>query len=110
MIHAYNQFMGGVDESNKMLYSYLDDRTVKFWKKVMFSIFGRMILNSFIIYQYNSNNKKITRLEFTSSVISALEKKWLDRKNKAESYFVKTDFWLGKIARMKFTTMCGMQQ
>ncbi|KAI9575624.1 hypothetical protein GQX74_014524 [Glossina fuscipes] len=34
IVQSYNDFMGGVDESNKMLYIYLDERTsVKYWKK-----------------------------------------------------------------------------
>lgn len=61
MIHSYNQFMSGVEESDKMLYAYLDERrTLKFWKKVVFNVFSRMVLNSYIIYLENSD-KKLTR-------------------------------------------------
>lgn len=52
IIQSYNAFMGGVDESNKMLYTYLDEqRTVKYWKRVAFNIISRMILNAYIIYK-----------------------------------------------------------
>lgn len=76
MMHAYNRITGGEDESDKMLYSHLEERTMKFWEKVVFNIFltntSKLVYK---IYQHNSNNKKMTGLEFTSSVISPLEKK-----------------------------------
>lgn len=38
IIQSYNAFMDGVDESDKMLYTYLDERrSVKYWKKVALS-------------------------------------------------------------------------
>lgn len=50
MIHTYDQFMGGVDESDKMLYTYLDERrTLKLWKKVVFIVFGWMVVNAYIL-------------------------------------------------------------
>lgn len=57
MIDSYNKFMGGIDGSNNMLYTYLDERrTLKFWKKIVFNIFGRMVLDSYIIYKENSTD------------------------------------------------------
>lgn len=86
IIHNYNQFMNGVDESDKMLYTYLDERrTLKYWKKVVFNIFVRMVLNSYIIYSENCLGKKLTRLQFTSSIIHAIEKEWLASKNETAS-------------------------
>ena len=38
-----------------MLYAYLDERrTVKYWKKVAFSILNRMFVNSYILYKQNT--------------------------------------------------------
>lgn len=86
MIHTYNQFMGGVDESDKMLYTYLDERkTLKFWKKVVFAVFGRMLLNAYILYSEKNIGKKMTRLKFTTSIIEDLEEKWLLHKNRPET-------------------------
>jgi hypothetical protein len=35
--------MGGVDTSDMMLYTYLDERrTLKYWKKVIFCVFARI--------------------------------------------------------------------
>ncbi|KAI4481552.1 hypothetical protein M0802_013949 [Mischocyttarus mexicanus] len=63
VIDDHNKYMGGVDESDKMLYVYLDEqRTLKYWKKVVFNIFGRMALNSYILYVSNTTEKQITRL------------------------------------------------
>lgn len=82
MIDSYNKFMGGVDGSNKMLYTYLDERrTLKFWKKIVFNIFGKMVLNSYIIYKENSTGKKMSRFQFISSIIETIEKEWLDVKD-----------------------------
>lgn len=78
MIDSYNKFMGGVDGSNKMLYTYLDERrTLKFWKKIVFNIFGRMVLDSYIIYKENSTDQKMSRFQFTLSIIETIEKEWL---------------------------------
>lgn len=82
MIDDYNKYMGGVDESDKMLYVYLDERrTLEYWKKVVFNIFGKMVLNSYILYVSNTIDKKMTRLEFTSKIIEDLEKEWMNHKN-----------------------------
>jgi len=85
VIDDYNKYMGGVDESDKMLYVYLDERrTLKYWKKVVFNIFGRMVLNSYVLYTSNiqqNTQKKMTRLQFTSKIIEAIEKEWIGEKN-----------------------------
>jgi hypothetical protein len=48
IITSYNKFMGGIDSSAMMLYTYLDEtRTVRYWKKVAFNIVARMVLNSY---------------------------------------------------------------
>lgn len=39
MIHTYNQFMSGVDESDKMLYNYLDKRRFLKFRKRLNSIY-----------------------------------------------------------------------
>ncbi|TBU02486.1 putative transposase IS4 [Hamiltosporidium tvaerminnensis] len=82
MIHDYNKYMGGVDECDKMLYVYLDERrTLKYWKKVVFNVFGRMVLNSYILYVSNTTEKKMNRLKFTSKIIDDIEKEWMYHKN-----------------------------
>lgn len=78
MIRQYNDFMGGVDGSDQMLYQYLDDRkTVKYWKKVTFNIFGRMVLNSYIIYKLNTDNRPLSRLDYTVKLVEELSQEWL---------------------------------
>ena len=65
IIQSYNAFMGGVDESDKMLYTYLDERrSVKYWKKVAFNIINRMVLNAYIIYKERVEGKAISRLDY----------------------------------------------
>lgn len=81
VIRKYNDNMGGVDVSDQMLYQYLDERrTLKFWKKVIFNIFGRMVLNSYILYKTNTS-KPLTRLDFIISIIEDISKEWLQHKN-----------------------------
>ncbi|XP_026667264.1 piggyBac transposable element-derived protein 4-like isoform X1 [Ceratina calcarata] len=82
LIHDYNKYMGGIDVSDMMIYSYLDERrTVKYWKKVVFSIFARMVLNAYILYQHNREGKLMTRLEFITSIIQSISTEWMAEKN-----------------------------
>ena len=70
----YNKAMGGVDLSDARLYSYLAERrTMKWTTKVSFALFGRAILNSFILYNENTADRpKLSRYAFMVSVIEAL--------------------------------------
>ncbi|XP_017756228.1 PREDICTED: piggyBac transposable element-derived protein 4-like [Eufriesea mexicana] len=81
IVDCYNRYMGGVDESDKMLYVYLDERrTVKYWKKVTFNVIARMVLNAYLLYKEARKEKLMTRLEFTSSIISEIEHEWMQVK------------------------------
>ncbi|CAK9809089.1 PiggyBac transposable element-derived protein 4 [Anthophora quadrimaculata] len=82
LVHDYNKYMGGIDVSDMMVYSYLDERrTVKYWKKVVFSIFARMVLNAYILYQHNTKGKVMTRLKFITSIIQSITTEWMAEKN-----------------------------
>jgi hypothetical protein len=73
-------YMGGVDASDIMFYTYLDERrTLKYWKKVIFCVYARMVLNVYLLYEENTNSKKMTRLQFTSSIIEDIEMEWLKK-------------------------------
>ncbi|XP_068081918.1 piggyBac transposable element-derived protein 4-like [Anabrus simplex] len=83
IIASYNKFMGGIDTSDMMLYSYLDERrTVRYWKKVAFNIIARMVLNSYIIYKENNKGpgKIKSRLNYTVSIIESLGEEWITTK------------------------------
>ena len=98
--------MNRVDESNKMLYTYLDKRrTVKYWKKVVFNIFARMVLNAYIIYSQNWQGTKLNRLQFTSNIIGAIEEEWLASKNAPWNTTDKYKVIFRKIAWAKLATM-----
>lgn len=81
-IDLYNRFMGGVDLHDAMLYSYLDERkTVKVWKKCVFNILGRILLNAYIVYSSNTaHDPKLSRKDFVCSVINDLAHDWLAEK------------------------------
>ena len=55
IIVEYNNAMGGADLSDACLYKYLTERyTIKWTHKLAFSLFGRALLNAFILYQKNN--------------------------------------------------------
>lgn len=81
IITDYNKFMGGIDGFDQMLYCYLDERrTVKYWKKVTFNFFSRMLLNIYILYKstcMKNNKKPLDRYQFTISIIQQVGEHWL---------------------------------
>ena len=70
----YNLFMGGVDLSDMHICMFLDKRrTVRWNKKVFFTLLGRLILNSLILYQQNTNHeKKLNRHNFMIQLVEGL--------------------------------------
>ena len=66
--------MGGVDLSDMRIYMFLDERrTIRWNKKVFFTLLGRLILNSFILYQQNTNHeKKLNRRNFMIQLVEGL--------------------------------------
>ena len=64
VIQSYNNYMGGIDTSDVMLYTYLDEkRTVKYWKRICFNIFSRMILNSYMLEKSSgAESKELVKL------------------------------------------------
>ena len=66
--------MGGVDLSDMRIYMFLDERrTIRWNKKVFFTLLGRLILKSFILYQQNTNHeKKLNRMNFMIQLVEGL--------------------------------------
>lgn len=83
----YNKYMGGISQSDRMLYFYLDERkTIRYWKIVTFNLLSRMLLNVHVLYKENSAEKIInSRYKFNISVIEVLSKEQLDNKNDTEA-------------------------
>ncbi|VDH92077.1 Hypothetical predicted protein [Mytilus galloprovincialis] len=79
MITEYNKFMGGVD-LNDMLTSFYEDgrKSTKMWKKIVFNIIHRMVINAYILYQQNSDNAK-SRLHFIQLLIDDLSEDHMTR-------------------------------
>ena len=66
--------MGGVD-LNDMMASFNNDnrKSVKMWKKLVFNIFHRLMINAHILYAKNSDDRSLkSRLQFTESIVDAL--------------------------------------
>ena len=98
IVNFYNHSMGGIDESDKMLYMYLDEqRTVKYWKKVTFNIISRMVLNSYLLYKEIVRRKAMTRLEFISNIISEIECEWMQERKQQLINTDKRTFGLMKL-------------
>ena len=70
--------MGGVDLGDEKLYMYLAERrTLKWTNKVFFSLLGRAVLNSYIIYKLNTTDKPVlSRYNFIISVLESLSSKY----------------------------------
>ncbi|XP_049797585.1 piggyBac transposable element-derived protein 4-like [Schistocerca nitens] len=87
VILEYNKYMGGIDSSDMMAYCYLDERTVKMWKKVVFSIIARLLLNAYVLYKesLNPSDKPLTRLKFNSIVICKLSQQWFQARTTTTS-------------------------
>ncbi|CAG2233820.1 unnamed protein product [Mytilus edulis] len=78
VIGAYNTFMGGVDLSDQMIGAYNDHRKCsKVWKKFIYHIFHRIMLNAYILYSHNTSLPVMTRLQFNQSVIESLASDYL---------------------------------
>jgi hypothetical protein len=74
------KFMGGINSSGMILYTYLDERqTVRCWKKVAFNIIARMVLNSYILYKenYKGSGKLKSGYNYILSIIESLGEEWL---------------------------------
>jgi hypothetical protein len=79
IITSYHKLMGGIDSSDMMLHTYLDERwTVHYWKKVVFNIIARMVMNS-----YRGSVKLKSRYNYTVSIIESLGEEWLVLKDNA---------------------------
>ena len=56
VILFYNKYMGVVDLSDMMT----ESSTFKVWKKVVFNVIQRMVINAFIIYNQNASEETFT--------------------------------------------------
>jgi hypothetical protein len=80
VIRSYNKFIGGIDSSDMLLYTYLHERwTVHYWKKVAFNIIARMVLNRFILCKENYRGPGTLkfRYSYTVTIIKSLGEVWL---------------------------------
>lgn len=88
IVREYNAYMGGVDVSDMMLYSYLDERkTIKVWKKVVFYIIGKMLLNCYILYKENVDIhfQPLSHYNFLVDVVEELGKEWQAFRDKRDA-------------------------
>lgn len=83
LVEKYNKYMGGVDLNDMMTGFYTDKRkSVKMWKKIVFNIIQRMIINAYVLYTENTSDNPVkSRLRFTECIIDSLSADYnIDRK------------------------------
>lgn len=89
IVKNYCQYMGGIDTFDMMMYTYLDERrSMKYWRKVAFNLFSRMILNAYVIYKENCtthNLKPMNRYAFVVSIIESVTEEWLGEQQQNEN-------------------------
>jgi hypothetical protein len=73
------KFMGGIDSSDMMLYTYLHERRTVRYSKKTFNVTARMALNTYILYKenYRGPGKLKSRYNYTVPIIKSLGEKWL---------------------------------
>ncbi|PJE77355.1 hypothetical protein CI610_03723 [invertebrate metagenome] len=66
IVEFYNKNMGGVDLNDMLTLTYDDNRkTLKLWKKIVYNVLHRVLLNVFICYTQNTDpNQKLSRAAF----------------------------------------------
>lgn len=72
LIHKYNQYMGGVDNSDKSIYHTSCSRsTQKYWKKLFLNFVDMALFNSFILYK-NNTDRPMNRKDFIVNIVDEL--------------------------------------
>lgn len=78
VVHSYNKYMGGVDLKDQKLSMYLLERKrgLKWYIKVFRRLLNISILNTFIIYRANSQDRsrKLTHREYRYALAKALSR------------------------------------
>ena len=79
-IVKYNKYMGGVDLNDMLTSFYSDNRkTVKLWKRIVFNLFQRYVINAYVLYTKNTSDRPVkSRLRFTEDIIDALAMEYKD--------------------------------
>ena len=69
----YNQYMGGVDISDRIIYHYASERaTHRYWKKIFFNFLDIALMNSYILYTTSTGQKTMDRRKFVISIVESL--------------------------------------
>ena len=71
---AYNKYMGGVDLSDRKIYDMSAERPSKrFWKKIFFNLVDMDPLNSYILYEANTDaGQTLTGHDYVTAVVERL--------------------------------------
>ena len=76
VVSHYNSVMGGVDTADQLVQEYAAEmRSRKCWKKVVFHLLDRMVVNCYVMYKQNPNvpaTGKLSRHKFTLMAVEDL--------------------------------------
>ena len=73
LVGVYNKYMNGVDRSDQMVSYYaLRQKTMKWWKRLIFHVLNVAVVNSYILYKEYTGNKKMTHRQFRVKLIEAM--------------------------------------
>lgn len=82
IVYEYNHGMALIDGTDQIFYTYLNERRMmKHFKKVLFNIFGGIILNTYVLYKINTGSP-LSRLHFQISIVEAVAEEWLSSATK----------------------------
>ena len=86
LIRQFRRSIGGVDLNDMMTSFYGDNgKSVKMWKKVVFNLLQRFLINLYILHTKNTTDTPVTsRLRFTESVIESLSEERLQHQGKVD--------------------------
>ena len=70
----YNEYMGGVDLSDRKIYHVSAERpTRRYWKKIFFNLLDMALLNSYELYRANTDAARCkSRRDFLCAVVESL--------------------------------------
>jgi len=73
LVGVYNKYMNGVDRSDQMVSYYaLRQKTMKWWKRLIFHVFNVAVVNAYILYKEYTGNAKMGHRQFRVKLIESM--------------------------------------
>ena len=73
LVGVYNKYMNGVDRSDQMVSYYaLRQKTMKWWKRLIFHVLNVAVVNAFVLYKEYTKNTHMTHRQFRVKLIEGM--------------------------------------